>query len=271
VYLGEIMYLSRRDLGLIVIGWAGAGPLSAKDPFWKLKPAAEWSPEEVRDMLTKSPWARQVRAVSSGGMGMGDGGGMRGGGGRRGGGGMGGMGGGMEGGMGEGPGGGRGGIGGGGMEGGGGMPEIKAMVRWESALPVREAGKRQMPPDLAESYVISVSGLPAMGQGGRGRVGNQFQQGGDARASGDGRAQMEARIKDSTKLQRKGREPMSPETMQAGQTQGGGRVFLFVFPKGKDPIAADEKDVTFATRIGPFEIKQKFVLKDMLYQGKLEL
>ena len=46
--------------------------------------------------------------------------------------------------------------------------------------------------------------------------------------------------------------------------------FLFYFQRG-DPIRPDDKQVTFVTKLGPLEVRAKFILKEMLYQGKLAL
>src|SRR4051794_12160990 len=122
-----------------------SGLAFASDDFWKSSKASEWSSKDVQRLLTHSPWAKEVtldmHTGSSGDMG----GASRGRGGRGGGGMNAGGGGGADGQMGsEGGsmagGGGRGGRGGsGGMSGEGGgresRPEIKAIVRWESARP----------------------------------------------------------------------------------------------------------------------------------------
>ena len=49
----------RQSIYLIV----AAASLTAADPVWKSKPAAQWTEEEARQILTASPWAKQVRAV----------------------------------------------------------------------------------------------------------------------------------------------------------------------------------------------------------------
>lgn len=41
---------------------ATAAMLAAAVPFWDVKPPTEWSIEEVRTMLTNSPWAQMVDA-----------------------------------------------------------------------------------------------------------------------------------------------------------------------------------------------------------------
>ena len=264
--------ISRRLALRIGLGTAAARLLPAKEPFWNRKPAEEWSEEEVRQLMRSSPWAKQVQVQISGG-GAGGRGGM-------GGSGMGGpgMGGGGEmgesgGGMGGGTGGGRGGRGGGRAGGGGGEmgpPEIRALVRWESALPVCQAAKRQLSPEAAASYVISVSGLPAIGQ--RSGAGNPEESGRNRtrQPNAEDRATMETRLREVTKLQRRGKDPISPDKIQVIPSPVG-RVLLFAFPKGTDPILPEEKEVVFVTRMGPLEIKAKFPLKEMHFKGQLEL
>jgi hypothetical protein len=264
------MSVARRSFLIRSVLPAAALPLFAKKPFWLEKPADQWTKEEIAEAMTKSPWAQQVSVQLSGGMGgMGGGGG-----GRRGGmgggmpGGGGGMGGGMPGGEGmggPGGGGGMGGPGGGGMPGGPGggmgMPEIKALVRWESAEPLRLARKIAWPPQYERMYVLSVSGMGqrrGMGQG-QGSVDPE-----------EARQRMMSQLRESTELRRKGREPVGPETIDV-QEGNGGRVLLFAFPHGPEPITAEEKEVEFRTRLGPLDLRTKFKPKDMMYQGRLAL
>ena len=229
--------------------------------FWKAKNISEWSEKDVQKLLSKSPWAKEA-AVEMGSPMSGGGGRPGGGGGRRGASGAmggdasngvpggGGGGGGMGGGSGMGGGGGARGGGGGGMEtaGGGengGVPQMHATVRWQSALPVRSALKAEPPPP--NTYVISVTGLPMMGAG--------------RRPGGEERRQ-------NTTLERKGRDPLVPAKVQMAQREEGS-VLLFVFEAGPQPIDLDDKEVTFATKLGPMQLRAKFLLKDMMFEGKL--
>ena len=77
-------------------------------------------------------------------------------------------------------------------------------------------------------------------------------------------------LKQFTKLERKG-EPIYLSRMAAtsdGYPSIGGT--LFYFERGNS-VLADDKQVTFVTRVGPYEVKARFNLKEMLYHGKLEL
>ncbi len=242
--------------------------------FWTDKKAAEWSEKDIQRLLAHSPWAKETTVDMHNAM---DGGmsGRGGRGGRGGGGAGGGMGGGnsaeegVSGGMGAGgAGGGMGGGGGGGgrggrggtgdsdtMAGGNSQPVIKAMVRWESARPIRDAVKKEIPKEFGESYVISVSGLQA------GRGGREGREGADA---GKG---MEERLKQSAELRRKNADPIAASQVITGQ----GQVRYFVFPRGSQPIQASDKEVVFHVALGPMELKTKFALKDMMYRGELAL
>src|SRR5580704_11184967 len=50
----------RQTAGLIV---AVASLTAAADPVWKSKPAAQWTQEDALQVLTTSPWVKQVIAV----------------------------------------------------------------------------------------------------------------------------------------------------------------------------------------------------------------
>src|SRR5271169_535213 len=160
--------LTRRGVLMLSAGAAVAN-LSRlygfSSDFWNKKEPAQWSGEEIQQLTSKSPWAKETTAQYSSEQGQG--GGMGGPGGGGGGGGMGGPGGG-------GMGGGRGGMGGMGIPGmgGGGMgrgrsrgggqrsESIKGTVQWESAKPILDAMKSPLPEEFANHYVISVSGFP---------------------------------------------------------------------------------------------------------------
>ncbi|PYT19067.1 MAG: hypothetical protein DMG59_01685 [Acidobacteria bacterium] len=242
--------MTRRDAILIGLTFpAGiAFPASSKD-FWNEKPPAEWTPDEIQQLLTKSPWAKEASVsynAGPGGMGGGRSGRSRGGmggmGGRGGIGGIGGMGGG-----GRGP--------SGGSNGGSSMPgQYHAVARWESALPIREATKNKSMQGVAENYVINLIGdLP-----------NMARRGSDEDESE--RMQRLEMLKEYTKLDRKG-DPIYlsnvlPSTNNAGT--------LFYFPNF-EPIKPEDKQVTFVTKMGPIEVKAKFSLKEMVYHGSLAL
>ncbi len=218
--------------------------------FWNTKAPAEWSAKEVQQILTKSPWAKAATTeFNPRGMRR-EGGEMRP----------------PEGAppMGEGQGGpgpGMGGPGGGGPM---GPPEFNASVRWESALPVRDALKEKLPREFEGYYVIAVSGMPEMRRPRRQREGEQKAD------PEQMRKRMMERMKESTTLVKKGKDPIKPERIETN-SQGEASIYLFFFPRGDAPIALDDKELTFTTAFGPMEVKAVFPLKDMIYRGKLEL
>lgn len=236
--------------------------------IWQQKPPAEWSDKDCLKLMSKSPWAKETTLSggptrqpgmgrmevdpSQGAPGPGEqiGSGLE----RQGGGGGGGR------------GGGRGGMGGGEMGGGGGgMPPAmpKANVRWESAAPYQEAMKKMhaegaSAADLEGFYVITVTGLK-LGLGGRGGNAPSVEQ----------MARARERMKDQTQLTRKGKDPINCAKVD-GTPSPEGTTLRFYFPRS-EPIVLEDKDVQFETRMGPMELKTKFAIKEMQWNGKLAI
>ena len=224
---------------------------------WQSKPFTEWSDKEIQKVLNSSPWSKEVSVPA----GSGGGGGGRG---RRGGGG---------GDTGDAPMS-AGGTGAGGSRGGGGgdmstpggnlNSSINVIVSWRTALPCRQAIARQkygadaatsadakkMIEEPQKFYAIVVGGLP-------GRM---------LRGSSD---EMKAGLLKNTMLEVKGKDPIQASDLQTAANGQQGMI-VFLFPK-TNPIDADDKEVEFVSRIGPMTVKQKFKLKDIMFNGKLEL
>jgi hypothetical protein len=266
---------------LALAGSVCAVALLAAD-VWKTKDYTQWTSEEVRKVLTDSPWAKQISVTS------GRSGGQRRGGGRGGGMGGGGRGGiGFPGGGGGYPGGGGGGYpgGGGGGQGGGGSQEI--VLRWESALPIQHALLRQSghtdddskpaadanqkdadqkdakPKDKDKYYVVAVLGLRMPSR----------RSDSDSSDSDQDRAQsnddLRSRFLDAGQLIPKSKIAISAEDVQF-EGRNGSRAIRFLFPK-TFPITADEKEITFHFEASGVKFDHKFKLGDMTYQGKLAL
>jgi hypothetical protein len=216
--------------------------------FWA-KPSPEWSDKELQKMMTNSPWAKSYSLGQPGGGGGGDSapapisekGGGGGGGGRGGGGGGGGA-----------------GAPPGGSVGGGSAASIVA--RWQSALPVKQAFVRlKYGAEAATSadakkilereettYTIVLSGPFA----GLLRSGNPET--------------MKKGLMDASSLSAKGKDVMPTEV------QMGANDMLFTFPRTA-AFTLDDKEVDFSTKLGELTLKYKFKLKDMVFNGKLEL
>lgn len=223
--------MTRRDVLLLPFA---AMPLLASPAgeFWNEKKPEEWTDDEIQELLTKSPWAKEAAVSVFGGSGgnllnrngaMNRNGGMTNSGRQR---------------------------ANTNQTTSGDAPDLryKAIVRWESALPVREAKKVKTMEGLADYYILALLGDLAL-----------------ADPDAD-EAQRESRLdmmKQYTKLDKHGGAiPLANvELVKKVGT-------LFYFPR-TEPIK--DGQVTFTTKMGPVEVKCKFTVKDMMYRGKVEL
>ncbi|MEO8097899.1 MAG: hypothetical protein ABI811_09375 [Acidobacteriota bacterium] len=208
--------------------------------FWA-KPYAEWNDKELQLMITDSPWADRM-AVETGQ---------------------------------------RGAIGNADDKGGAIQGNLTAPITvvWATALPVKQAMARLTPGPAATamlerqetSYVLRLVGFPG---------------------SVRGAALDTAKLTAETTIKVKGKPDLHPADIQipgaapaaaAGGTPGrggpgggrggpGGATFeiFMVFPKTAN-FSVDDKEIEFATKVGAMSIRKKFKLKDMLYNGKLEM
>jgi len=287
--------LSRRDAVRMGLGFAAVQALpgfAASKEFWDTKPSTEWSSSEVDRLLTKSPWAKEASVSYNGGPGYSNRGGN--GGGRRAGGiGFPGGGGGIGfpgGGLGYPGGGNRGGYPGGGYPNGGGnyppngdpgaggdARHYHATVRWESAQPIQEAlhagaPDRARDSEFAKYYVIQVLGdLPDFGAERR-RDDDDDRESSKRSSSGDDADEQNQRrldmFKQYTKFEKKDGFLRLEKVEQGSRTSSRGPGTLFYFSR-QDEVSADDRLLSFFTKMGPVEIKAKFTPKEMLYHGKL--
>jgi hypothetical protein len=238
--------------------------LATADEAWKDKQIAEWSEADAKQVLSDSPWVKTVtptlnRSANDGprrSSGRGQGGGI----------GVGGVGISLPGigGMGR-----RGGIGGPGA--GGGYPRggqtggaddrgttsitpSTLTLRWESALPVREAELKSRDtgaPTLDEDhYAIAVYGVP------------------ERMAPGISQSQAN-QLKKQASIKRDGKKDLKPSSVQVLQRDDG-PVIVYLFPRNQE-IAKDDRRILFDVQIGRLQLAQSFYLEDMVYQGKREL
>ncbi len=116
--------------------------LGGEDRFWDKQDTAAWTPDQIRQFVTASPWAKQVTAVlisndsnmaetapRSSGSGTGRRGAVY-----------------SSRGNSDTP--------------GPGMPKFQGVVRWVSAQPMQKLLKLKLPESFKGHYVISVAGLP---------------------------------------------------------------------------------------------------------------
>lgn len=208
-----------------------AGATLAAAEFWDTKPYLQWSEKEVDKMLTDSPWAVLVAVPLPNVAPVPT---ADTGGGRRGGG--------------EGR-----------SDFGPGPRRVRLTISWRSALPVKEAAARQQagkngtitPEGQAalareeDLYVIAIQGLPP--EYTRPTTNNTLQG----------------------LLRREGKPPIGAVRAGGEMTRGGTRL-LIGFPR-TDPITLADGDVEFEAKLGKLEIRKKFKLKDLVFEGKLAL
>ena len=251
--------MKRTVFAFLLILSLGVATLWAAD-FWQKTKFTEWSDKDAQKMLKDSPWARPVEVRLGGG--AGGGGGSKGGG-------RGGRGGGGE--MSAAPsasddfgGGGGGGRGGGG--GGGGMQESAPgqvlIVRWHTAMPVRQAVARMRfgkeagtSPEAAKllqpeekRYVVGIAGLPP-----------QLVM-----------RMKPAELKSRATLKLKGKDAIQALDVLADKGERGANLYL-IFSRPDNPITLEDGDVEVVLKLASVEIKHRFRLKDMVFEGKLEL
>ena len=139
-------------------------------------------------------------------------------------------------------------------------PQSRLTIIWASAVPVRLAvlklrsGKN--PPEEAQianaerqrpNYVIAVAGLPAP------------EGGSDPKA-----------LANTAFLTVRGK-PSLVANDSSYRRIGNSDVYFFHFSRASLPIAAGDQQVEFKMTMGNMEVKKKFELKDMQYQGQLAL
>jgi hypothetical protein len=238
----------QRLLFLSLAGVLVASAALAED-FWTSKEYMQWTDDEVKKLMTNSPWAKDLTigvpltALGRGGqptenaaptdVQAGGGGGR----GRRGGG------------------------GGGGEDGGSSEALVTLNISFRSALPFRKALVRSrlgngaaVPPEAAQliskepdEYVVVVTGLPA-------RMATLVQ---------------DPALKDKSIIRAGKKAPMAAINMDVQRRTQTVDVF-YTFPKTQ-VISSDDKEVEVVFHIGQIEAKKKFNLKEMVYNGKLEL
>lgn len=229
---------SRRRVLLFAAGVAAA-PLFASTPFWEKKDPKDWTNEEIDKLTTNSPWAKEVSAAfpnreTTGG---------------------------DPGGSGRQPIGiGIPGIGiGGGRGGGGGRGRgpanslVKGTIMWQSAQPIIDAIKPEFPEGFDGKYAIQVSGFPLVDATGAERSDREDDQLDD--------------LKRLTYLRPDPGSALQPGIVNRPFSTG--ESILFGFSKDLLRLASDVKEVVFTTRFGRTQIQAKFVIKEMMYHGKL--
>ena len=223
--------------------------LAAADPPWINKPPAQWTEEDAKQVLTTSPWVREIRAgvarrlteeeLRQGGE------------------------------MGQ-----RQGVGYDGVDPKGSGPKVSPKVftnaddrsprslpavltvrmRWESALPVRvaelKAREGELPTLEGDGYRIAVYGVPG------------------ANIKGDPK-QLGDPLKNYAALKRAGKRDVKPMRVEVFQRDDG-LVVVYLFPLSAEITNKDGR-VDFEAHIGRINVSQSFDIAEMMFLGKLEL
>jgi len=227
---------------------------------WTAKPFTDWGEKDIQKVLSDSPWTAKITIMGGPAAFAGPTGGGKGGGGGRGG--------------------GRGGPqgdsansdpgvdGGGGPGGGGGdfnVPSgVSVTLLWQTALPIKQALiKRQYGAEAGTSpeakakldrqeqvYVLTLAGMPGFTLGA---------------AQGD----KKAALLDVTTLTVAGKPPLKAVDVQVTGGRGTGNV-SFLFPR-TTTFTAEDKDLEFSSKFDKTPVKKKFKLKDMVFNGKVEM
>ena len=143
-------------------------------------------------------------------------------------------------------------------------PTMNVIVRWHSALPVKQAlvkarfgneaassaAAREFLEREENAYVICLAGIPPQSLPG------------DAEE-----------IKSRSVLRIKDAPPVPAQQVQAA-TEGGAVTVFLAFPKGQGGshvITVEDKEVEVDVKLATISVRRKFKLKDMVYEGKLAL
>jgi len=218
------------------LGGVALLPAWTKD-FWNEKKAADWTDDEIQQLLNKSPWAKDASIFDSAAhKGLSTAprtaGPSRRSGGRT------------------------------ATSGNAPLPGYpatwKAIVRWESALPVREGMKAARSKDAEENYILALIGdIPGV----------------SVPSDDDEPAERKAKLDnliENTRLERRD-DPLELQQVKISpKTRLSPAGTLFYFSRVL-PIMPEDKQITFVTKDGPLEVKCKFTLRDMFYRGNLEL
>src|ERR1039458_6336841 len=228
-----------------------AACLMAADPVWKSKPAAQWTEEDAREILARSPWGKENRTVIKRRVTEGQ---LR------------------EGGqMGQ-----PRGVGNEGVDAKGSGPKVSPNIfsgpggddrsprslpqpiplklRWESALPVQLAELKSHevePPTLqGDGYRIAVYGVPS----------------GDFKGDPE---ELGKPLKNLAALKREGKKDVRPVSVEVFQRENG-LIVVYLFPLSAE-ISKKDRELQFEAQIGRIVVDQTFELSEMEFMGKLEL
>lgn len=132
--------------------------------------------------------------------------------------------------------------------------DVKLMLRWETAFPVRAAELRtgfiEPPVSATEGYSLAVYGVP----------GDYFM---------DDPLKLGTPLRNGAVLKRDGKADVKPSRVEVFQRQDG-IVVVYVFPPSAE-LSSRDGLIEFDAHIGRLGFVQVFDAAEMLFQGKLEI
>jgi hypothetical protein len=126
------------------------------------------------------------------------------------------------------------------------QPVSRGIIVWESAKPVRDARKMAVGGEFAGMYVISAAHVPLIAKP---------------------TPAMFERLRRASILEIKGKDPLAPALVT--QAPGDEYVFYFGFPRQGAEIVKEDKEITFITHRNNVGFTAKFNPREMLYHGEL--
>jgi hypothetical protein len=231
--------ISRRKFLLLTLG-AGSFCKNVTDlwgatPFWERKPSTQWTDEEIRQLTTRSPWAKETNLDFEA----------------------------AEGGHFEVPGSsspydGRGASV---QRPAGVMKKAPVVVRWESAEPIRMAMVAALPKGFEDRYAIGVSNIPP-----------EAMNAGKRRGEDGTPMTLETMLTDleaAATLEAPGKDPAGAGIVR--RISGAESTYVFGFAKEFLQLTAQDREALFTLRTAHVSVKARFNLKEMIYRGKLAL
>jgi hypothetical protein len=246
--------MTRKFALFLVVGLALHGA-----DFWNSKTFTEWNDKEIQKLLNDSPWAKKVSVALDGPTAPALGGSAPAGRSKGGGNGPGATGDEAANPISE-----RGSLGGAAPPTGSGVvPSSEVIVRWQTALPLKQAvakmryGKEvETSPEAKkfldreeQFYIVSITRMPL-----RGKVGEEYKQA----------------LLNSAVLNVKGKDSIPAAEVQMPPPEGRFLEIYLLFPRQR-AFSLDDSEIELVAKPGGISIRQKFKLKDMTCKGKLEL
>jgi|SRR5579871_218250 len=138
--------------------------------------------------------------------------------------------------------------------------QFRVLARWETAKPVRLAGRPELPELAGQFYVIRLRGLPLMPP-----PKTRPEEG-----SPNPNEFILQAMEQGTRLVRKDKPDIPCAHLFTGSGDTAREVLLF-FSRAADPIQLADRLVTLESWFAPFHLSVKFLLRDMIFQGELAL